>query len=359
LDVINLNDIFDVGQAQLDFLRENPPPSGIEDISFQEAIDYLEQGRTDLSGLADLVAGRTDASAEAIANLFDDPALRSRFTGADLLEGVDLPETDLSAIQAYRLSGADAASRARETLAQAQLSAQAGSFGGLENMRRTAEGLSFGEAQARGEQATNIVGQTRAEEFAAEQFIANLQALAAQNAATINRDLLLAQAMDLSSSGQRVADAELRAGLSGANMSGLLAQTSANEILANLGIATGNMTQDRADWLREFNAIGGAQADAINQLSVLLGQTGQQTQFAGQLGAQDLGAQLGLYQLLAPQLEQQQIDPFAWIQGMRNTISPPSLEGPSGGQFGFSFNPQALLAGLNAGGANLPMPMPV
>jgi len=350
LNAINLDEIFDTGQRQLDFFRENEPPTGLDaPLDFSGAQTFLGEGQTTLANLPGLAIEQMDDSAAAIADLFDDPDARSRFTSADFLEGVEFPDTDLSAVQASRLAGADAASMARETLAQAQLSAQAGSFGGLENMRRTSSGLSFGEAQSRGLESSGIVAQTRAEELAAQQIVSGLQANAAGMAGNVNRDLLLAQAADLSGSGRQAAQSIMNAGLSSANLSTEQGRTEIERVLAQLGVDVTDLANQRSDFYNELNVIGQTGNDDIGNLTTLLSQLGLQTQTSGQLGAQDLSATLGSLGILAPQIQQQQFDPVAFITGIRNFMFPqsgfPSVNTPSS-TLGIQFDPGDFVGGF-------------
>ena len=110
-------------------------------------------------------------------------------TGADLLAGVEMPETDLSEVLGARLGGIGAVGAKRQQLAQQELAGMAGALGGLENLKQYQATLGFEESSRRALEAAEAVGQTRAEELEAQKWVSDLQTGAATEAAQINRAL--------------------------------------------------------------------------------------------------------------------------------------------------------------------------
>lgn len=140
--------------------------------------------RLDFSGLIDTVTARGD---EAISGLEKSKgeALSYLGTGRQRIgetigRAVGGIDTDLSDVLTSRLEGAAATGATREDIQRQELARSAGSFGGLENLQRQQTLLGSREAQGRALEASGIVGQTRAEELAAQQAVASLLGLQAQ-----------------------------------------------------------------------------------------------------------------------------------------------------------------------------------
>jgi hypothetical protein len=165
--ILNLDPAFDVGSTMLDFFRQNAPSA--------------ESLGTDVVGPA---AGR-------IRDIFGDleglTGGLPDFTTEGLLEGVEFPESDLSDVLGARLSGIEATGASRQAQRQQQAARDAQRAGmGLEGFRGLSESVDFEESGRRALETSSAVGQTRAEEFAADVEKSRLQAGAATQAQQLN-----------------------------------------------------------------------------------------------------------------------------------------------------------------------------
>lgn len=248
---IDLDSAFDVGGTMLDFFRSNAPSAG--DLSTNVVGPVMENVRGIFEGLGDV----------------GDFTPR---TTADLLQGVDLPDTDLSGVLGARLSGIGETGATRETqrLQDAAREAQRAGLG-LEGGRRLSESVAFQESGRRSSEAATAVGQTRAEEAGREIERARIQSGASSMAEQIN------SAMEGLREQLRVRAAE---GESGALISGLPAQL--GEQQANIG----NMLQL---FERELGLVGQTETDQLTATLTALDNAFRQAGFEQGIG-QDLAA---------------------------------------------------------------------
>lgn len=164
--VIDFDKAFDVGDVIKSFTEENLPSFG--DLEINRVGPTLDEIRSIFSGLEDI------------------GEFTPRST-ADLLEGVDLPDTDLSEVLGARLSGIGFAGQNRESLRLQEAAREAQRSGlGLEGARRLSSQVGFEESQRRAAESSGAIGQTRIEEALREVERAGLQSRASSQAEQIN-----------------------------------------------------------------------------------------------------------------------------------------------------------------------------
>lgn len=219
----NLDEIFTLGQDELNYFDENYPTDlvipdvdiglanteadiaslindaigGIESaesLSLDRSAEGLASGLSGLAGagtsISDII-GSTGTDISAILG-------GAQVTPEQLLEGVEMPDTDLSDVLSGRLAGIGATSQSRQELQQQELAAGGAALGGLENLSAQSRSLAFEEGSARGLEASTATAQTRAEELAAQTFVSNLQAQAASQSAEIGASLATTEATSAS-----------------------------------------------------------------------------------------------------------------------------------------------------------------
>ncbi len=292
---LDLSSIFDVGQQKLDFFRSQ----GVGDVLGAQ-IDPI-----DITGIEAAGRGR-----------IEDLVSGGQLTGADLLEGVDLPSTDLSEVLGAELAGIGAASRKSLQFQQQQLAGQAGAFGGLENLQRQAGSLGFEEAITRGTQAAQAQGRIRLEEAQRETDVAQIQFGAGSVAEQINAALLNEQIQQEGLATGRLSQAEI-------------AQRTVVDPI-NL------MRQDAAK-LAEMGAIGEAEQDEVNAALLVIDTGFKSAGIESNVLGQVLAGQIGLAQalggsgLLTPQI----IDAFSVLERLLPDVEFAGGTGKLGSSRGF------------------------
>lgn len=305
---IDLSSILGGPGAQLDFFRQNLPDLNLEGLDLNLGAggvqDILGGTLGAVSGalggargsIADILGGipgqvqeNLQGALESAGQTFEagrgsiqDILGRARTTQAGLLQGVDLPETDLTPVLGARLAGIGASSQARQQLQQEALASQAGRFGGLQNLQGQLRGLSFGEGAQRGLLAGQAAGQTRQEELAAQEFVTGVQSQASSLSAQLNAALSQAGAgierdLTLGQAGQ-----QFQGGLAGseAALAAALAQASSEQGFGAIEAQTAGQAQF---------AGATAEENAINRLF-------QQGVFNSQIQERNLGRRLGAFQ---------------------------------------------------------------
>lgn len=169
--------LFTGSQRALDTFKEN---FNFDDLRLDSG--NVREGQRNVASIfqtgRDDVSGAIQASLSEVANVIGlgQQGLRdAKLDPGTILEGIELPSSDLSDVQNQRLGSLASSSESSQQIQQQELASQASAFGGLENLRQQQNSLGFETAGQRGLAAGNIVGQTRAEESAIEQFTAGLQ----------------------------------------------------------------------------------------------------------------------------------------------------------------------------------------
>jgi len=329
-----LENIFTAGGDALNFLRANQPDLTLGNVDFSSVLDEFTGVSAGLGTIPGAVGDILSNARNRTAGLVSG----GQTTPEDLLAGVQLPDTDLSAVQAARLGGVSAASGARESLGLQNLGAQAGGAGGLETARRQASDLSFAEARTRGLAAGNVVAQTRGEELNAQSFVSQLQQLAASQSEDINARLLAQQIQQETQFGGLQGGAALQAGLAQGEVGVGRANVVLQELLTNLGIDTTNLQTRERDFLRELSGVIGAGQDDITAFLTALNQGNVAGGLFAGVGANELGSEGNILQTLAAAglLSPSLIDPFsaAGLFAEGGLFNPTQPEGP-GTQLGF------------------------
>lgn len=169
-NTLNLDGAFRGAERGLDFFNNNAPGVNIAPLNFQNQFNRstqgLQAGRNILGGTGSRVDQLGTSAQNQAGQFAQDAAIGS----------VPQINTDLSAVQDSRLAGAGASSRERERQLMESLASRAPMSGGLEGIQRDQASASQEESINRALEAQQIVGQTRQEEFAGDQFNANLEA---------------------------------------------------------------------------------------------------------------------------------------------------------------------------------------
>lgn len=273
--IFNLDELFNVGQAEQDYFNQNYPTDlslpnvdiGLDetmgDISSllggaREGIGTAEQQALARSG-GGLAGGLSQlgAASQAIGGLrtgaltnIEEILGGAKISPEQLLEGVEMPETDLSEVLSGRLAGIGAASRSRQELQQQELAAGGAAVGGLENLAAQGRSLGFEEGAQRGLEGSVATAQTRGEELAAQQFVSNLQGQAASTSAQIGSTLAQAQAAAETSLTGQAMGAEQAFGLAGADLQKQFGLTDINTINRAAEAIAGLTAQEAAGLLQ-------------------------------------------------------------------------------------------------------------
>lgn len=167
---LSLDDAFRGAERGLDYFKNNAPNVNIAPLNFQNQFNRSAQG---LQAGRDILGG-TGGQIGQLGTGAQNQALQ--FANEAAIGSVPQIDTDLSAIQDSRLAGASASGREQERQLIESLASRAPMSGGLEGVQREQANASNELGIGRALEAQSIVGQTRQEQLAADQFNANLEA---------------------------------------------------------------------------------------------------------------------------------------------------------------------------------------
>jgi len=300
---LSLDDAFRGPEAGLNFFRNNVPGANLPGLNFgnqmERSTQGLQAGRDQLAG----AGARTSQLASGIQSLGES------FARGDSFGAIPKIDTDLSAVQNARLSGAGASSRERERQLMESLAGAAPMAGGLEGIQRDQLSASQEESFGRALEAQNIVGQTRQEQLAAEQFNAQLEAARQQagfqaGVGGIAQDLAAALAL-----GQSGADLEQTGAQRDVEL-GMSEQVSNNAILAQ------NLQRQLDLFGTELGleqAVGNADTE---RLMTALQAAFQQSGLGGQFTQAGTGNETAGFGIIQPRLLPQDFGYTSLLQGL-------------------------------------------
>lgn len=265
---INLDTIFNAGTAAQDAFKA----MGLTPENVQVDLGYIDEGRS-------AVRGALDSAYAGINEL-----LSPRTSMESLLAGVDLPDTDLSAVLSADLAGIGERSRMAQEQRTQTLASEAAMGSGLESQQGALRDLEFESGRDRALAGAGARAQNRMQEQDAQKFVSGLQFGASSLAEQLNTQRATTQAGAIGQlTGLDVSSQQLYDQLFGAGSQANIGN------LTNLGTIEANLAGQAAnDSVARYQALMGG---IDRELQLALGQAGLSNNLAG--------AMAGFYQPIA------------------------------------------------------------